>query len=487
MSRRPNILIICTDQHRYDVISTHPGSAAITPSLQRLADEGTVFDGCYSPNPVCAPARASMLTGQLPGAHGLWANGVTLPAGADLVSRQLADGGYRTGLVGKLHISAAHRGRTEQRLDDGFQVFRWAHDPFHGSPENAYHQWLAAEFPELWHAAVGDVVTPDTEGFAHADTAFDAMPSEAHYSTWVAEEAIEFLEGQPADRPFFLLANFFDPHHPFVAPEEHLAQYPPGSVPPPVGGRAELAGKPAFQTESSDSSYVGHGPSFVDFGAEGIDHIRRTYHAMVTMVDDCVGRILATLDERGLARDTLVVFTSDHGEMLGDHAMLLKGPMMYDVAVRVPMIVRWPGHVPAGHRQHGFVGLHDVACTVRVASGVPASPRDQGLDLVAVASGEVPARTWALSQYRDSGYPNEPGVHSTMLRSGDRKIVVWHGEPITSRDRDGELYDLATDPEELVNLWHDPEHLETRARLLAELVDVLAAVEDRSGPRPEPW
>ncbi|MQA78781.1 MAG: sulfatase-like hydrolase/transferase [Streptosporangiales bacterium] len=487
MPRRPNVLIICTDQHRYDVISTHPGSVARTPSLQRLADEGAVFDGCYSPSPVCSPARASMLTGEYPSAHGLWANGVTMPERTDMISRELATDGYRTGLIGKLHLSAAYQGLTEQRVDDGFQVFRWAHDPFHGSPENAYHQWLAERFPGLWAAAVGDVVTPDLEGFTHANTAFDEMPTEAHYSTWVTEEVLQFLDGQPEDQPFFLVANYFDPHHPFAAPPEYLEMYPPGSVPGPVGGPDELAAKPPFQTESSHTSYAGHGPAFADFDPAGIDEIRRTYHAMVTLVDDCVGRVLDHLDERDLARDTLVIFTSDHGEMLGDHAMLLKGPMMYDVAVRVPMVVRWPGHVPAGVREPGFVGVHDVARTVRVAADVEPSPRDQGLDLVAVARGDCAARTWALSQYRDSGYANEPEVHTTMLRSGDHKLVVWHGHPTTERERSGELYDLTADPDELVNLWDDPQHLTTRAALLHELADVSVSVEGRSAPRTKPW
>ncbi|MFC7620825.1 sulfatase-like hydrolase/transferase [Microlunatus sp. GCM10028923] len=486
MARRPNIVIICTDQHRFDAVSTHPGSAAVTPHLERLAADGAVFDHCYSPSPVCAPARASMLTGQYPSSHGLWANGVTLPADASLVSRELAEAGYRTGLIGKLHLAAAFQGRTEERIEDGFEYRRWAHDPFHGSPDNAYHQWLRDRFPELWQAAVGDVVTPDQEGFVHADTAFDAMPTEAHYSTWVAEEATEFLQADD-ERPFFLVANLFDPHHPFVAPEEYLARFPAGSVPPPVGGLDELATKPAFQTESSGCSYAGHGPSFTDFDAAGIDEIRRTYQAMVTLADESIGKIIEVLDQDRFKADTLVIFTSDHGELLGDHAMLLKGPMMYDIAVRVPMIMRWPDQVPAGRRVASQVGLHDVARTLRAAAALPEQPADQGIDLVAVADGRAEGRDWSLSQYRDSGYPNTPPVHSTMLRSGSYKIILWHGDPADGRESEGELYDLAADPDELINLWQEPEHLATRARLLQQLVDTSVAVEDRSAPRVAPW
>lgn len=481
---RPNVLLICTDQHRYDVISTHPGSTAITPHLAQLAAEGTVFDHCYASNPVCAPTRASMLTGQLPSTHGLWSNGVRLPRPEDLVSHQLAETGYRCGLIGKLHLSAAFQGRTEHRLDDGFETFESAHDPFHGSPENAYHLWLQKKHPELWTVAERDLVHPDDENFKHRDTAFDAMPTEAHYSTWVSEQTTEFIEAAD-DRPFFCMANFYDPHHPFVAPQEYLDRYPVGSVPPPVGGIEELTGKPGWQTEASGCSYAGHGPSFTDYSPEEIDTIRRTYYAMVSLVDDSIARILESLRASGTDRDTMVIFTSDHGEMLGDHALLLKGAMMYECAVRVPMIIRWPGHVPAGDRVNDFIGSHDVARTIRCATGLPDHPRDQGIDLVGVAAGDRAARSEAITQYRDSGYPTDPAIHTTMLRTATHKLVVHHSE--SSRPHGGELYDLDRDPDELDNLFGSSGATEIQMELYRRLVDVTFQTEDRSAVREFPW
>ncbi len=486
MASRPNVLLICTDQHRFDAISAHPGSPAITPNLAALADDGIVFDHCYTPSPMCAPTRASLLTGELPSSHGLWANGVTLPEGRSMVSKELADAGYRTGLVGKLHLSAAFQGATEERVDDGFDVFRWAHDPFHGSRDNAYHSWLREKHPAQWEAAQADVVTPDLTGFKHVNTRFDEMPTEAHYSTWVTEEVNEFLTDDD-ERPFFLVANFFDPHHPFAAPKEYLDMYPPGSVPPPAGGREELASKPARQTDASDSSYVGHGPSFVDYTPEEIDEIRRTYYASITLIDDCIGRIMATLSERDDARDTLVIFTSDHGEMLGDHALLLKGPMLYDGAVRVPMIVAASGLGPAGARVDGFVGSHDVATTIRRAAGLAPVSRDQGRDLLAVARGEEEARPYAWCEYRNSGYEYDPPANTTMLRRHDYKIIVWHGDPDENRAATGELYDMAADPHELSNLWADPAYQDIRLELYEQLCDLQMNHEDRHAPRVAPW
>lgn len=483
---RPNILLICTDQQRYDAIGTHPGSPTITPNLERLAERGTVFDHCYAPSPMCAPSRASMLTGEYPSSHGLWANGTQLPDERSLVTRELADAGYRCGLVGKLHLAAAFQGTTEVRLNDGFEVFKWAHDPFHGSPDNAYHQWLRDKHPQHWAAAQEDVVTPDDTGFKHKNTRFDEMPTEAHYSTWVTEEVADFIDTAD-ERPWMVIANYFDPHHPFAAPEEYLAQYPPGSVPPPVGGREELASKPPRQTDASDSSYVGHGPSFVDFSDAELDELRRTYHAMITLVDDGVGRLLEAVDRRQDGRDTLIVFVSDHGEMLGDHALLLKGPMLYDVAVRVPLIVSWPEHVPAGERSADFVSVQDLATTFRTVAGLDTYSRDQGIDLVDVATGTRPGRPYAWSEYRNAGYPYDPPAHTTMYRRKDYKLVVWHGDPDAGRAATGELYDLVADPNELVNLWDDPDHAAVKAELYAELADVQMAHEDRHQVRHAPW
>lgn len=483
---RPNILLICTDQHRWDVLSVYGNDVVRTPHLQALADAGVVYDHCYSPSPVCAPARASILTGKYPSSHRLWANGVTIPE-QPLASRVLADAGYRCGLIGKRHLSACFQGRTEEPVNDGFSYVRWAHDPFHGAAENAYHAWLRAKHPRLWSQAREQVVTPNSR-YKHQPTAFDRMPTEAHYSTWVTEETVTFLrDHKRRTEPFFLWVNFYDPHHPFVAPKEYLAAYPPGSVPPPVGGPEELASKPAIQAEASKASYAGAAAGFADHTPEEIDEIRRSYYAMVDLVDDKVGEILAELAYLGLHEDTLVIFTADHGEMLGDHGLLLKGPMMYDAAVRVPLILRWPGIVPAGERRAEMVGLHDLARTILTAADLDPLPGDQGVDLVAVACGAAQGRDYAVAEYRDAGHPYDPPVYTTMYRTPTHKLVVWHGQPATDRAPDGELYDLVADPDECVNQWANPDYQAVKADLLGALLDSVVAREDRSPARLAPW
>jgi len=483
---RPNILCICTDQQRYDTVGAYGNRHVLTPTIDRLAADGVLFERCYVQSPVCAPARASLVTGRYVHAHGLWANGVALPPHLPLFPRALADAGYDCGLVGKLHLAAAFGGRTESRLDDGFSFFAWAHDPSHPSPENAYHRWLAARFPERF----AEATAAGAGRRRHQPGRFDTMPTEAHFSRWVSETAIDFLRaGRDPGRPFFLWANFYDPHHPFVAPQEYLDRYDPAGLPRPIGEPEELATKPPIQTAASRESYAGYARGFADYSPAELQEAIRAYYAMVTLVDDETARILAELDRLGLAADTVVVFTSDHGEMLGDHRLMLKGPMLYEPAVRVPLILRWPGRLPAGERRGEIVEWIDLCPTFLDLAGLPPLPGNQGLSLVPLAGGEpgAPTRGWALCEYRDSGHPYDPPVHVTMLRRDNHKLNVYHGPPATERFRDGELYDLAADPHETRNLWHDPDSATLRAELERFLLDVLVATEDRSQPRAALW
>lgn len=476
----PNILFICTDQQRYDVLGCYGNAHTDTPTIDQLAAEGVLFEQCYVQNPVCAPSRASLLTGRYVHTHGLYANGVALLPHEQLVTHTLADAGYDCGLIGKLHLAACADGGTEPRHNDGFRLVAWAHDPYPGSPDNQDHQWLQAYYPDLY-AAARDALNPQT---------FDDLPTEAHYSHWVAERAIQFLhEERDPTKPFCLFVNFFDPHHPFGAPPAYIARYDPATLPRPVRRPNELVSKPPIQADASRASYAGHARGCATYDDDNIQAIIAAYYAMVTLVDDETKRVLDTLEQIGLRDEMLVVFTSDHGEMLGDHHLLLKGPMMYEGAVRVPLILRWPGHLPQGVRRTELVQWIDLAATLLDAATLPLMRRQQGQSLLPLARGDQDAlvRSWALCEYRNSGHPYDPPVDVTMLRHGRYKIVVYHGDPATSRARTGELYDLQADPHELRNLWDEPAHCEARRKLQELLLDVLVATEDRSHVREAAW
>lgn len=182
-----------------------------------------------------------------------------------------------------------------------------------------------------------------------------------------------------------------------------------------------------------------------------------------------------------------MVFTSDHGEILRDHQLMLKGPMMYDCAVRVPLLIRWPGVIEPGDRCTDLVQWIDLAPTFLDAAGLPPMQRAEGQSLLPLIAGDVVAdgigfRDWALSEHRNSSHPYNPPVSTTMLRHDRWKLVVHHGAPVTTRDRTGELYDLVADPDELTNLWNDPAHADVRVSMQEKLLDVLVATE----PQPEP-
>lgn len=472
----PNILLISTDQQRYDMVGAAGNPAVSTPHLDRLAAQGALFENCYVQNPVCSPSRASLMTGTYVSTHGLYENGVDIAPDTRVFSKDLAEAGYDCGLVGKFHLHSCFHGRTEPRLDDGFRVFRWAHDPYPGSSENAYHRWLRATRPELYERALGE------RGL------FDSMPTEAHYSHWIAEETISYLRtDRRPEQPFFFVANFFDPHHGFGAPQEYLDRYDGVELPAVNTREGELEDKPEIQRLTSEHRGGGM-PSYVEHTEQQLDEVRRAYYAMVSLVDDEVGRILAALEEEGLAESTIVVFTSDHGELLGDHQLLRKGPFLYDCSVKVPLIVRWPGVVPAGLRREELVQWVDLAPTFLEAAGIERPRSYQGASLLPLLRGEdAQWRDWALSQYRSSGDPANPSAHLTMLRQDRFKLITHHGAPSTSRQRTGELYDLESDPGELENLWDSAEHREVRLALAERMLDVLAGVEDRRGVQLAPW
>lgn len=489
---RPNILFICTDQQRGDSLGCTGAHWAVTPNLDALAAQGALFRNCYVQNPVCSPSRASLFTGKYVANHGLHANGVPLPAHQHMFTRTLADAGYDCGMIGKLHLAPCDTWRTEPRRDDGFRVFEWAHGPNHRALENDYHRWLRRTHPAIFAEIFPDRgANEDTEysNRARTGTPIDHVPKEAHYSHWVAERAIDFISHPRSDRqPFFLMADFFDPHHSFGAPQEFRDMIDADAIPAPVTCPGELDGKPAPHRAWSEKSYGGTAPGFQDYTPEQIREIRAQYWAMIALIDHEVGRILAALEAAGLAEDTLVVFSSDHGEMLGNHRQLLKGPQLYDDLTRVPLIARWPGRIAPGTEIAQPVQWIDLPATFLDAARCGPGRGVQGRSLMPlVADPHGPWRSWALSEYRDSGFATDPPTMTTMVRHGDWKLIVWHGEPACGRERDGELYNLAEDPCELRNLYHLPEFADRRRRMKAILLDVMAHAEDRTAPRTRPW
>lgn len=489
---RPNILFICTDQQRGDSLNCTGASWAVTPNLDKLASEGVLFNNCYVQNPVCSPSRASLFTGKYVANHGLHANGVPLPAHQSLFTRTLADAGYDCGMIGKQHLSPCDSWQTEPRLDDGYRVFHWAHGPNHRALENDYHAWLRALHPEIYADIFPEKGANESTAYsnkASTGTPIDHVKKEAHYSHWVAECAREFITHPRAqNEPFCLVANFFDPHHSFGAPQEFRDLIDSDAIPAPYTRDDELSNKPSEQTFYSKTSYAGVAPGFQDYTEAQIREIRAQYWAMIALVDYEVGRILEALQKTGLAENTLVVFTSDHGEMLGNHQQLLKGPQLYNDLTHVPLIARWPSRLKPAQNIDQLVQWIDLPATFLDVAHCAKGKGVQGESLLPLMSGENNQwRNWALSEYRDSGFTTDPQIMTTMLRHKHWKLIIWHGAPATSGQRNGELYDLSVDPHELYNLFHDPNYKAVRQRLKLKLLDVMAETEDRTQPQVREW
>ncbi len=478
--KMPNILWICTDQQRFDTLRCYGNRFVETPNLDRLAAEGVLFENAYSQNPVCAPSRASFLTGRYPRTTRCRQNGQSIPESEILITKILHERGYTCGLSGKLHLSACHpeacKG-TERRIDDGYDQFFWSHDTGDSWPTNEYRQWLRDKGVERM-----------SEPFPLSRYVRYGPPIQHRQTTWCVEKAISFIRSASRfDRPWLFSVNPFDPHHPFDPPRETLDRYAGfiDEIPLPNYVEGELEDKPIWQRIDHDGAYAGRAGFTFDEMTEN-DHrwIRAAYWAMIEVIDRGVGRLLETLEETGQRENTVVIFTSDHGEMLGDHGIYLKGPYFYEPAIRVPLIISAPSMIEGGRRSTALVELVDIAPTILDMCGLRRDPGMQGQSLWPMLNGEAPLdrhREDIYCEFYGSNFRYDPPAHTTMVRTERYKLTVAHGQ------NTGELYDLYADPNETKNLWDDPSYVGVKVEMLIRLADRMAWTADPLPQREAMW
>ena len=473
MSDSPNILWICTDQQRFDTIRALGNLNAQTTRLDKLIEEGTTFNQAYCQSPVCAPSRASFLTGRYPRTTRCRQNGQSIPADEVLISKIFSDAGYRCGLAGKLHLASCSDGKVEKRTDDGYDPFHWSHHPQPDWEENEYTQWLT-EKGQDWFGLQGEKIN----SYVH-----HGPPAEYSQTAWCAETTIEFIKNEKG-RPWFFSFNCFDPHHPFDPPKEYLEKFNFDDMPLPSMHPNEADAKTTFQ--KLDRIWAHNNPG--EFQVEAMtDQDKRTvyaaYMAMVSLIDDQVGRILDALEETGQADNTLVVFMSDHGEMLGDHGIYFKGPHFYDCQMRVPLIMRWPnGGVLKSRQVDGFVELVDLMPTFLEAAGLKVPSAVQGKSLLPLLLGgneQDHCKKQVYAEYYNAWTHND--AYGTMLRTQDWKIVVYHGT------NQGEFYNLKEDPEEFFNLWDQPDFEKEKQQYILKCFDASVLSMDPDPPRLGPF
>lgn len=475
---KPNILWICTDQQRYDTIGALGNPYVSTPNIDSLVADGVAFTHAYCQSPICTPSRSSFLTGMYPSATHVNGNGNDYyPETYPLITRTLADIGYDCGLIGKLHLASAY-GRIEPRANDGYRYWQYSHAP--------RDDWIEGHDYADWVRSKGYILgelTKKPEG----------VPAELHQTTWCAEKTIDFIR-EKRDGPWLASVNIYDPHPPFNPPQSYREQFNPDEIPDPLFKESDL--EQQDQLSKIDFQSNVRTPDELDIrnpiipqspgsktnseliGRRDAKTLIAAYYAMIKLIDDQLGRILNELDEVGQRENTVIIFTSDHGEMLGDHGLIQKGCRFYEGLVRVPLIFSCPGLFECGLQTDALVELVDKVPTLFECAGLPVPVEMHGRSLLPILKGHSDVnhhRDYVRCEYYDA-LDMRDHSYATMYRDKRYKLVVYHGHG------EGELYDLVDDPDEFNNLWHTPKMQETKLDLLKRSFDVSMFAIDK-GPK----
>ena len=461
---KPNIVLFFPDQHRGDAMGCAGNPVVQTPNLDRLADGGVVFERCYTSSPLCMPARAALITGQPVNAHGVWGNNlVEADRHGPSHVRSIRDAGYRTAIIGKTHLYANHRNDGHTR-DHARKLADWGYQDIHELRDVVpsercschYADFLAErgrlrvyqDYTRLWW-------TGAFRGAKPWEDPPSPLPVDEHIDIYCPSQAARWIRDQPESRPFYLQVCFTGPHTPFDAPSDFRALYKPEDVPLPIlaAPADPVSPQVAQMLKSSrlDDMTAIHARMMVSH-----------YYAKVTLIDHGVGLVLDALADKGVLDDTWVIYTSDHGEMLGDHRLKQK-KVFYEGALRIPLIVRPPGGTEARRTERLTDHLDICAALVDAAGAAPFESMGRSFAALATpgdeARGADCGRQYAFSEVES---------YYSMARDDRYKVTVDSATraPV-------ELYDMHEDPQELANLVEDPDHRAVRDRFVEEAFPAL--------------
>ncbi|MBN2311009.1 MAG: arylsulfatase [Candidatus Hydrogenedentes bacterium] len=445
---RPNILLLMTDQHRGDCLGIAGNPAIRTPNLDRIGREGAHFACAYSTTPTCTPARSGLLTGLGPWRHGMLGYGRVGERYPVEKPRALREAGYYTTGIGKMHWCPQRNlhGFHETILDESSreESFDFRSD---------YRAWFMSEAPGLEYNATGI-------GWNEYRSAAYVLPERLHPTRWTGDVAVRFLERYARPEPFFLKVSFARPHSPYDPPERFMRMYEDCAL--PAAALGAWAGRYA---ERSGAEYdIWHG----DLGAEQIRRSRQGYYGSISFIDEQIGRILESLEQRGVLDETLILFISDHGDMTGDHHLWRKS-YPYEASAHVPMVMRWPTGLVAAERGRVIrqpVELRDVLPTFLDAAAAPVPDGLDGRSMLPLLRSDAPEWREYIDLEHDVCY--HQSNHWNGLTDGRNKYI-FH-----AMDGAEQLFDLETDPGELTDLAGDPAHADELRRWRARLVDHLA-------------
>ncbi len=464
---QPNVLYIMTDQQRWDTIGASENELIQTPNLDRLAAGGANFTRFYTAAFPCSPSRATLITGRYPHSHGVWTNDTLLAPSVRTLGEVSRDAGYDTAWIGKWHLGGRMYGESYAYRynvgDGGIEREKFDLDRTLGedTSQHGFEHWVGGFTHYQDYLRELGLLEPrpgkKVRGNHHTihEDGHSVIPEDHFMTAFLAKEAVKFLQQpQRAERPFTCCLSFHGPHLPITPPEPWDAMYDRGSIPLPGNLNDDLRSKP-WRTQRQNRHWMRE-----EWSDEQYRDIIARYWGYCSYIDHWTGRVLDALEQQGLADNTIVVYTSDHGEMVGSHGFIYKGAYMYDGVQRVPFIMRAPGAIPAGLQTNALGSSVDLLPTLAEMIGIEAPPETQGRSMTPLLAGEQ-------DSYRDATFTqlNSPGTGIVMMRT-DRYKLAYNWKP---RQVD-ELYDMREDPLELTNLAGDEAHAELEGRMRGRIL-----------------
>jgi arylsulfatase A-like enzyme len=514
---KPNFLFFITDQHRVDHLGCYGNPIVRTPNIDGIAADGLRFENFYVACPICMPNRIVLMTGRMPTVNGSRHNGIPLDLDAVTFVDLLRDAGYRTALIGKSHLQDMTSHAVPNRIEakDGLALppneLREANRRRRSGP--AYE----VEIGKLWMENPDRTVPSPYYGFdfvrfadGHGDQVYGhysgwlrdrvadpaslrgwrnalpapglvapqawrtAVPEELYPTSYVEEETIGYLERHAqmsGGDPFFLQCSFPDPHHPFTPPGRYFDMYDPAAIPLPKSFHHVGEHEPAFQRELRAAAAAGRSnasgpPPFALTDETAVRQCIALTYGMITMIDDAIGRVLGKLGALGLDRNTVVIFTTDHGDFMGDHGLMLKHGLHYEGVIHVPFIWSDPDNPGAGTTDL-LSGTIDIGSTVLARAGLAPFHGSQGFDIVGAArKNERLPRFGMIVEEDELGVHlgRDEGLRTRTFATERWQLTLWDGI------EDGCLFDRESDPEQMHNLWHSQPHQPIKYELMEKML-----------------
>jgi len=488
MSEKMNVLFIITDQHRADHMSCAGNHILKTPNLDKLASEGVRFTSAYVANPICMPNRASIFTGLYPNMHGIRTAGMNMPESTPTFTESLRENGYHTIEIGKIHLNWSIR-----PLDKNSRSYEDARNwivkdnklplplPYYGFEEvdlvvghgdicgGDYINWLGEKGPEYI-----PIIRKKAKKFFGQMSYKPEIPENLYPTSFINERALAFLEryakGEYGDKPFFLNVSYPDPHHPVSPPGKYFDMYKAEEMELPanfndIGSVKEHK----FLKPRLNNPFLKGMVLRITNEKEAKDFIAATYGS-IAMLDNSIGQILAALEKLGLADNTMVIYTSDHGDLMGDHGMILKGPCPYNGILNVPFIWKVPGVTQPGITD-ALASSIDISKTILNLLKIPEKeqpPDMQGVDLSPVLlDPSKNVRDHCLVEHDEEIEMFKIKIRLRHYITENYKLTVYNG-----LRGYGDLFDRKKDPDELNNLWYDEKHKDLRNELIEQLLHV---------------